>query len=428
VGLLDRIAAAQKQKREFFGIPGAQALIPIRSAQKQGAVTVTNDSAMRHSAVWACLRLRADLISTMPMDVFRRVQGMQVEMPKPPILVNPGGERVDICEWLYSSQVDLDRAGNVIGLITEVNALGLPARIDLQPLGECSVQSRDGVVTYRIGGKSYDPSKVWHERQYTVAGLEVGLSPVAYAAWSIGEYLSIQDFALAWFGGGAVPKARMKNTAKTINNEEAEKVKSRYRATTQNGDLFVYGADWEYDFMQAQNQGVEWIEGKRYGITDIARFFGAPGDLIEAAVSTGTITYANISQRNLQFLIMNLQPAIYRRELRLSKLLPQPRYVKLNTDALLRMDPQTRAQVMATKIASRQMAPSEARELDNLPPFTDSQYAEFDRLFPAKTLTQAPGTPRSLRSVAADWDVDGYEPPIRAIASFPGQPETGVVE
>jgi HK97 family phage portal protein len=373
-----------KQKRDFFGIPNAGAMIPIRSAQKQGSVTVTNDTAMRHSAVWACLRLRADLISTMPMDVYRRVNGIQVEMPKPPVLVDPGGERVDMCEWMYSSQVDLDRAGNTIGLITEVNALGLPARIDLQVLSECSVVMRKGKLSYRVGGKTYDPSKVWHERQFTVAGLEVGLSPVAYAAWSIGEYLSIQDFALAWFGGGAVPKARMKNTAKTISNEESEKVKSRYRATTQNGDLFVYGSDWEYDFMQAQNQGMEWIEGKRYGVTDIARFFGAPGDLIEAAVSTGTITYANISQRNLQFLIMNLQPAIFRRELRLSKLLPQPRYVKLNTDALLRMDPQTRALVTQTRIMSRTLAPSEAREYDNLPPLTDAQLAEFDRLWPPK--------------------------------------------
>jgi HK97 family phage portal protein len=393
VGLLDRIAAARhKQQRDFFGIPGAQALIPIRSAQKQGSVTVTNDSAMRHSAVWACLRLRADLISTMPQDVYRRVNGMQVEMPKPPILVQPGGERVDMCEWMYSSQVDLDRAGNTIGLITEVNALGLPSRIDLQMLSECSVVMTKGVLSYRINGKFYEPSKVWHERQFTVAGLEVGLSPVAYAAWSIGEYLSIQQFALDWFGGGAVPKARMKNVAKTIDNDQAEAVKSRYRATTANGDLFVYGADWEYDFMQAQNAGMEWIEGKRYGITDIARFFGAPGDLIEAAVSTGTITYANISQRNLQFLIMNLQPAIVRRELRLSRLLPAPRYVKLNTDALLRMDPQTRALVIQTKIASRTMTPDEGRELDNMPPLTEIQMAEFDRLFGKANKAPVPQT------------------------------------
>jgi HK97 family phage portal protein len=370
-------------RRAFFGITGAAELIPPRTQAKAGTVVVTNDSALRHSAVWACLRLRADLISTMPLDVYRRVGNIQVEMPKPPILVNPGGERVDICEWMYSSQVDLDRAGNTIGLITEVNGLGLPARIDLQPLGECSVQVIKGKLRYRIGGREYEPQQVWHEKQYTIPGLEVGLSPVAYAAWSIGEYLSIQEFALDWFGNGAVPKARLKNTAKTITQRQASDVKDVYRASVRSGDIFVHGNDWEFDFISAQNAGMEWIEGKRYGVTDISRFFGAPADLIDAAVSSGSITYASITQRNLQFLIMQLGPAVYRRERALSKLLPNPRYVKLNSDAVLRMDPETRAKVDQIKIASRTLLPSEAREHDNRAPYTDAQYAEFDRLFGA---------------------------------------------
>jgi HK97 family phage portal protein len=416
-----------RQRREFFGVPNAGAMLPMRSAQKTGAVTVTNDTAMRHSAVWACLRLRADLLSTMPLDVYRRVNGHQVEMPKPPIFVQPGGDRVGMDEWLYSSQVDLDRAGNVIGLITEINAAGLPARIDLQMLSECSVVSEKGKLYYRIGGVRYEPDKVWHEKQYTVAGLEVGLSPVAYAAWSIGEYLSIQDFALSWFGGGAVPKARLKNTAKTVKPEEAEAIKSRYRATQQNGDLFVTGMDWELDFIGAENAGMEWIEGKRYGVTDIARFFGAPGDLIEAAVSTGSLTYANISQRNLQFLIMNLGPAVIRRERALSKLLPQPRYVKLNTDALLRMDPQTSASVFAQQILSRQITPTEARELQNRMPYTDEQYAEFEKLFgPPKQNpagTDGSGQPvRAQAEVAERAERALYDEPLQAIASYPEVP------
>src|ERR1044072_1991473 len=61
-----------RQMRDFYGITGAQDLIPTRTSAKAGAVTVTNDTTMRHSAVWACLRLRADLISTMPVDVYRR--------------------------------------------------------------------------------------------------------------------------------------------------------------------------------------------------------------------------------------------------------------------------------------------------------------------------------------------------------------------
>ncbi|MGW1938962.1 phage portal protein [Streptomyces goshikiensis] len=350
---------------------------------------MTNETALRHSAVWACLRLRANLVSTMPVDVYRRVGEMKVEVPKPPVLINPGGDRVGMMEWLYSTQFDLDRAGNAFGLITARDGLGLPARIELVPLADVIVRQRDGVVTYRIGQQEYAASEVWHERQYTMAGLAVGLSPIAYAAWSIGEYLSVQQFALDWFGNGAVPSAHLKNTAKTIAPDVAEETKRRFKAATSSQDLFVTGNDWEYRMIQADAAGADWIEAKRYGIGDIARFFDCPGDLIDAAA--GGMTYANITQRNLQFLVMNLGPAIVRREDALSALTSRPRFVKLNTDALLRMDPQTRAAMLRTQIESRQLAPSEARELEDRQPFTESQLSEFDRLFGTKNPTPTAG-------------------------------------
>jgi len=372
-----------RQKR-LWGIGGAQDLIPPRlPSLGVGAVYVTSDTAMRHSAVWACLRLRADLVSTMPVDVFRRVGDIQIEMPKPPVLVNPGGERVDIVEWLYSSQVDLDRGGNAFGLITERNAANLPLRIDLQPLRECSmIEKASGEIRYRIGGKEYPTEQVWHERQYTVAGLPVGLSPVAYAAWSIGQYQSAQKFALDWYGTGGVPKGHFRNNEMQIVDQTvADEAKARFKAAVSNNDMFVSGKDWEYFPFQAEAVGADWLEAQKYGIGDVARFFGAPGDLIDAVVQSGNITYANITQRNLQFLIINLGPAVYRRERSLSRLLPAPRYVKLNTSALLRMDDETRAKVNKLKVEARVLAPSEAREHDNLPPFTEEQMAEFDRLF-----------------------------------------------
>jgi phage portal protein BeeE len=211
-----------RRTSNVFG-PTPEAMVNDRRAlSKPGMPVVTNDTALRHSAVWACLRLRANLISTMPVDVYRKVEGVRVEVPPPPVLVKPGGDRVKIKEWLYSSQVDLDRAGNTIGLITEKHASGMPARIDLQSIGECAIvpateaekkRAPDGWV-YRICGKRYFPDEVWHEKQYTVPGLPMGLSPVAYAAWTIGEYLSIQDFALDFFGNSGVPAMHLKNTRK----------------------------------------------------------------------------------------------------------------------------------------------------------------------------------------------------------------------
>jgi HK97 family phage portal protein len=359
-------------------------------------VSVTDETALRHSAVWACRRLRANLISTFPVDVYRKVAGLQVEMPKSPILVEPGGKEWDYVDWMWATQWDLDGAGNTIGLITEQNALGLPARIDLQDINTCQVIRRKWTnkLDYRIDGRIYQPEQVWHERQYRVAGLDVGLSPIAYAAWSIGEYLSAQQFALDWFAGAGVPKARMRNKEKQLKPKETATIKERYNASVSNGDLFVYGADWEYDFMQAEAMGMEWLESRRFGLADICRFLDCPADLIDAAISApGTLTYASITQRNLQFLIMGLGLAVVRREKNLSKLLPAPRFVKLNTDALLRMDPKTRGEVLDAAIKSRRMTVTEARAKDNLPPLTPEQEEEFARLFGAPRTNPTPADP-----------------------------------
>lgn len=396
------------RKSRSLPMPTAGDLIPARTVVKAGTAVVTNDTAMRHSAVWACLRLRGDMVSTLPVDVFRRMGNVQLEMPKPPIIMDPGGEEVDWCEWMYSSQVDLDRAGNVIGLITERNTMDLPLRIDLQPLSECSIKVKDGVTKYRIGGKDYERKQVWHEKQYTISGLPMGLSPVAYGALAIGEYLSIQEFILDWFGSGAIPAAHMKNTQKTLKSGEAETIKSRLKASVENRDVLVTGSDWEYKMIQAEQAGAEMIEAKKYGVTDIARFFGCPSNLIEAAVSGSSVTYANITQADLNFLVHNLNPAVVRRERKISRWwLPQPRYIKFNVDALLRMDPETRARVIAERIKSRTLTPDEARELENLPPLTDGQYAQFERLFGVpRTATSESAT----RSAQAEWPWEPVNP------------------
>lgn len=378
-------------RRDYAGAK-AEDLIPQRGPARQtGSVAVNNDSALRHSAVWACLRLRANLVSTLPCDVYRRIEGIQVELPKPPVLVEPGGERVDYLEWMYATQFDLDRAGNAFGIISQRAGTGLPSRIDLVPLSDVTVRVRKGELwRYKIGAQEYEPRDIWHERQYTLAGLHVGLSPVAYAAWSIGEYLSIQEFALDWFGNGAIPAATLKNTDQVVSSDQASTIKARYKASVSAGDVFVHGKDWDFKPIQAESAGADWIEAKQFGISDIARFFDVPGDLIDAAVSGSSVTYANIVQRNLQFLIMNLGPAIIRRENALSKLLAKPRYVKLKTDALLRMDAKARAELLKLRIDARSLAPSEWRELENEPPFTEAQISEFDRLFGAPRTNPSP--------------------------------------
>jgi hypothetical protein len=99
-----------------------------------------------------------------------------------------------------------------------------------------------------------------------------------------------------------------------------------------------------------------------------------------------------VTQRNLQLLILNLGPVFTRRERTFtSRLVPRGQVVKFNTDAFLRMDPAARAQMMDAAITNRRLTVSEARALDNRPPLTNDQEAEFARLFPTRSATTTQG-------------------------------------
>lgn len=344
--------------------------------------------AQRHSAVWACRRLRANLVSSLPLDQFRRVDGVQVEIPtKPDILTKPGalhigGNRATAAEWLYATQMDLDGYGNTFGLIIDRDSLGLPARIDLFEAAKVRVVVKaDGSVQYRVGSKTYTALEVWHERQYVVAGSPVGLSPLAAAAYAIGQYTSAQDFALQWFDGGAKPAAKMKNTARVLTDDQAAAVKGRHEATSTGGGVLVMGKDWEYDMISADASQTAFLETMKFSVADVCRFFDVPADMIDAGASGSSVTYANLGQRMVGLLVTSIGPAVKRREDALSDLISRPRFVKLNSDALLRMDPLTAAQILTYKVTNRALTPNEWREADNRPPLTAEQEQEFLRLF-----------------------------------------------
>ncbi len=343
---------------------------------------VTRATAMRHSAVWAATRVRADLISTLPIDVFRKTAFGNIEVPTPPVLRDPSGSTVDITEWMYNTQVDLDTVGNTFGIITELDGGGMPRRIDLVPREEVIVRVKDGQLRYLIGGDSFEPNEIWHERQYTMSGLVVGLSPIAHAALSVQQSLSAQEFAANWFSGGAIPSAILHHKEQKVDSREAAGVKARFKLAVENNDIFVVGNDWDYKIIEAQGAQASFLETSKATDIDIARFMGVPSDVIDAERSGSSITYANVVQAHLRMLIINIGPAATRREKALTRLVADPRFVKLKTDALLRMDPETQSRVFGQQIKDRIRVPSEVREKYDLPAYTEEQIDELKTLFP----------------------------------------------
>lgn len=374
----------------------AESLISDRTGGRTSATssTVSRSQALRNSTYWAGLRLRADLLSTMPVDIFKRVDGIQVEQLKPPVFQEPGGRECRWVQFVDATQRDLDSLGNTVGLIKAFDGFGKPALIELMAAEQVSVRGKGSkIAEWVIDAKSYDPMMIWHEKANPMAGVPLGLSATGFGARDINLGLAAKEYAAKWFTSSPALRAHLQKTDKTLKPGEAAKVKTRFKAQMDDGDLFVSGRDWEYKMLDAAKADQAWLDQSDATALEVCRYIGVPGDMIDVPVKGSAVTYANITQRNLQLLIINLGPAIVRREEAWSYgLLPQPRYAKINPDAILRMDWKSRYEGYKVAIDSRFMAPSEVRELENRQPFTPDQEAEFARLFPNKTGTPTPAT------------------------------------
>lgn len=362
---------------------------------RSAAPAITARTARSHSVAWGAKRLRANLISMMPVDVYRqsKAAGVATLAATPAVLRYPTsyaeGHPTTIAEHLYASQWDLDDVGNAIGVIRKFDALGKPAEVELVQADLVSATVRGGrVQEYRINGERHEPRLVWHERQYLVGGVPFGLSPLAHAALQLAGGLSAQQFAVDWFSNGAVPAGVLRNIEQTIPPADSDKIKRRLKATMVAGDIFVTGKDWEYSAIAAKAAETQFIEAMAYSDQATVRFYDVPADLLDVPVEGASRDYANVTQRFLQTMVMHLGPAVKRRNDALSMWLPDSYFVRLNTDAVLAMDPKMRAEVFEIQVRSRTRTPDEARAKDDVMPLTEADYKQFDRLFGARTPNQ----------------------------------------
>ena len=368
-----------------------------RSTSGRQRPRMTSRLAIQQSVIWAALNLHASIDALMPIDVYRVVDGIKRPVPTPPVLVSPSsfgeGQPETIAEWLYQRRMALKGWGNFFGEITARDALGLPRQIQPVPPEEVRMRiSRWRIVEWYFGGVKMDPAKVWHERGAILPGNPVGMNAIASSMMSAEVAAIAAEYLADWFGNSATPGGILRNRQKVLGDTQKAKVKATYNSSVQNGDVFVTGADWEWVGTQAKAAESGFLEAMNVSDVQLCRFFDTPANMIDVPVQgSATINYANVTQKNLDYLIMRKASDLKRTDDMITgRLLPRPQYGKVNRAAFLAMDPASAADMMKVQIDARLRTPSELRMLDDHAPLTDADYAEFDRLFGSKNQTPAP--------------------------------------
>jgi HK97 family phage portal protein len=335
-------------------------------ASTYAAMPVNPTTALQHSAVWACVNLIAGSISTLPLYAYRK--GERDPLPDlPPILRQPSAT-MNLPDWLYAALQSLLLRGNCYGQIVDRAGAGLlPAQCELLAPDRVAVNVPNGAIEYRVDGQAVDPASIWHVKAYTSAGSVVGLSPIAHARQAIGLGLAAERYGATFFGDNATPSGLL-TSPNRITRENASDLKERWKAYHGGRrDIAVLGDGASFQPISVAPEESQFLESTRANVATVARYFGVQPELI-GGESGGSLTYANVEQRALDFLQFGLAPWLVRLETAISALLSSTTTVKFNAGALVRTDLLTRYQAHESGIRAGWLLRSEARELEDRPP------------------------------------------------------------
>jgi phage portal protein BeeE len=302
-----------------------------RRATKSSPV-VTADSAMTLGAVWACVRLLADNVSGLPVDVYRRGTESRVEVNPPPSLVASPSAIVSRSTWLYQHMVSFLIRGNVYGIRTQFGADGWATKIELVHPDSMQVRQPDQLAPpdYYYNGKPIDPSKVYHVSAFNVPGSVVGLSPIQYASSTLGMGLAAEQYNYELMSGGGHPSATL-TSDQVLDGPNAQHVKQRFLEGTSDGThIAVLGAGLKYERMQLTPEEAQFLQIPQRDRRGRLPVLWCPTGNDRRRRARVGLTYANREQRALDFLVFTLQWWITRIEEAWSAELPRAQYVKLN--------------------------------------------------------------------------------------------------
>jgi HK97 family phage portal protein len=370
-------------------------LKPIELPVYAGEAALTTDpileaspyNALRIADAYACIRVLADTVSTLPIKVFRdtgtgRVPvGPDARISRLLERPSPGSTSADLLSLVMTH---LNTHGNAfIGKFRGVD--GEIVSLSLLPPDQVNVILRGQTISYMIWLPNQDRvefslADVLHIKGLSSDGL-VGLSPVTSARLALTLSSNLQEASRQYFLNGSRPSGILSVTGPQSDftiEQVRERWDARQTGTTNLHRIAILSGAATFTPVSFNAADSQFLESRELSAREVARVFRVPSYLIDAEPSHGSSrTYANVNQQNLAFVQHSLRPWLVRIERAFAAdadLCPGGTYIQFSTDGLLRGDPDLRSQIYQRALGQTStgepgwLTRAEVRELEDLPP------------------------------------------------------------
>ena len=389
---------------------------PLISYGSATGIHVSENTALRSTAVWACVKLLSETLASLPLIVYRRLtpRGKERAAGHPLYKLLHDAPNPEMTSYTFREvmQGHLVTWGNCFAEIDYGNGIGDGYPQALWPLLPNKMQvGRDkesGKLIYSYLLPDGTTAKlaawqVWHVPGFGFDGI-VGYSPIQMAREAIGLSLATEEFGARFFGNGASPGGVLEHPNK-LSVEAQERLRKSWNemhsGLSNQHRIAILEEGMKFSKVGIPPNDAQFLETRKFQINEIARFFNVPphmiGDLDRA-------TFSNIEQQSLEFVVYTIRPWLVRWEQAASlKLLGAAErseyFVEFLVDGLLRGDSASRAAYYREMFYMGAMSPNDIREKENLNPLDqgDEYYIPLN-MVPV-------GAPRNAQPAAADEQV-----------------------
>ena len=353
---------------------------------------VNERTAMQTTAVYACVRILAEAVASLPLHVYEYQDdgGKKLVHDHPLYYLlhdepNPEMTSFVFRETLMShlliwgnayAQIIRNGAGRVLGLYPL-----LPDKMEVQRDDKGNIyyvysrNSDENPMFKEYGNIKLKAEDVLHIPGLGFDGL-IGYSPIAMAKNAVGMTLACEEYGASFFANGANPGGVLEHPGVLKDPSKVrESWNSVYRGVSNAHKIAVLEEGMKYQQIGIPPEEAQFLETRKFQINEIARLYRIPphmvGDLDKSS-------FSNIEQQSLEFVKYTLDPWVIRWEqsLQRSLLLPGEKgkyFIKLNVDGLLRGDYQSRMNGYAVGRQNGWFSANDIREMENMNPIPDEE-------------------------------------------------------
>jgi HK97 family phage portal protein len=336
---------------------------------------VNERSSMQTTAVFACVRIIAETVASLPLHTYRYKDDGKEKMYTHPLYrllhdePNPEMTSFTLRETLMTHillwgnaycQIIRNGKGQVVSLYP---LLPDKMTVDRDGKGNLYYAYRKEGVTHYLG-----PEDVLHVPGLGFDGV-MGYSPVALAKNAIGLNIAAEEYGGRFFANNAMPSGIL-STAGTLKDptKVRDAWQSAYGGSSNSNKVAVLEDGLQYQAISMPNSDAQFLETRKFQIEEICRIFQVPPHMV---ADLSKSSFSNIENQSISFVVHTIRPWLVRLEQAMNKKLfleseKGKCFVSFNASALMRGDYKSRMDGYAIGIQNGFFSVNDVRKMENM--------------------------------------------------------------